>query len=66
MDTSANASAAKKILHLLSDGPDPLAERIAAAQAREHAVEVVDLAAGTISYDELVLRIFSCDRVVSW
>ena len=66
MNAIANTPAGKKILHLLSDGPDALAERIAAAQARDHAVEVVDLAAKAISYDELVLRIVGCDRVVCW
>ncbi len=66
MSEVANTSAGKRILHLLSDGPDPLAARVAAAQARDHAVEVVDLAAKEISYDELVARIFNCDRVVSW
>lgn len=66
MNATANTPAGQKILHLLSDGPDALAECIVAVQAREHEVAVLDLAAKAVSYDELVRRIFDCDRVVCW
>ena len=66
VQTSSTSSAPKKVLHILNDGPDAQAERIIAAQAKDHRVEVVDLTAAKVSYDQLVDRIFACDRVISW
>lgn len=55
-----------KLLHILSDGPEDLAGRIAEAQSGEHEVEVIDLSQGNVSYDDVVDAIFSCDKVVLW
>ncbi|MFV1977675.1 MAG: hypothetical protein ACC651_18185 [Candidatus Scalindua sp.] len=55
-----------KILHILNDGPSGLSNQIIEAHAREFQVEVVDLKQKEISYDDLVGKIFSCDRVISW
>lgn len=55
-----------KILHILNDGPSELSDQIIDVHAREYQVEVVDLNQNEISYDDLVGKIFSCDRVISW
>jgi len=55
-----------RILHILNDGPSELSDQIIDVHAREYQVEVVDLNQKEISYDDLVGKIFSCDRVISW
>jgi hypothetical protein len=55
-----------KILHILSDGPNKLADEIISMHAREHEVKVVDFSKGNISYGALVDDIFSYDKVLSW
>ncbi len=55
-----------RILHILNDGPSELSDQIIDVHAREYQVEVVDLNQNEISYDDLVGKIFSCDRVISW
>jgi hypothetical protein len=56
-----------KILHLLNDGPDSsVPEEILEVQAEEHEVEVLDLTHLTLSYEELIERIFAADKVMSW
>ena len=55
-----------KILHILSDGPNKLADEIISVHAKEHEVKVVDFARGAVSYDALVDDIFAYDKVLSW
>ncbi|UCH17775.1 MAG: hypothetical protein JSW36_01650 [Burkholderiales bacterium] len=55
-----------KILHILVDGPSADAEPIINEQRKEHELEVVDLSAGSVSYDALVDKIAQCDQVVTW
>ncbi len=55
-----------KILHILSDGPGELPDRIIKTQSEDNEVEVVDLSQEGISYDAVVDAIFSYDKVVSW
>ena len=55
-----------KILHILSDGPGELPDRIINIQSEDNEVEVVDLSQERISYDTVVDAIFFCDKVVSW
>jgi hypothetical protein len=55
-----------KILHILSDGPNKLADEIISVHSREHEVKVVDFSKGNISYDAIVDDIFSYDKVLSW
>lgn len=55
-----------KILHILGDGPNKLANEIISVHIKEHEVKVVDLSKGAISYDALVEDVFAYDRVFSW
>lgn len=55
-----------KALHILSDGPNRLADEIISVHAKEHDVKVVDLSKGNVSYDALVADIFAFDKVFSW
>ena len=55
-----------KVLHILNNGPGELSDQMIDANAGEYQVEVVNLGENEISYDELVDKIFSCDRVISW
>jgi hypothetical protein len=55
-----------KILHILNDGPNTLAERVARIQAENNEVDIVDLSISNVSYESVVDAIFSCDRVISW
>ena len=55
-----------KTLHILSDGPNRLADEIISVHSKEHEVKVVDFSKGIISYDTLVDDIFAYDRVFSW
>jgi hypothetical protein len=55
-----------KILHILSDGPNKLADEIISVHSREHEVKVVDFTKGAVSFDALVDDIFAYDKVLSW
>lgn len=55
-----------KILHILNDGPTELSDQMIDLNSNEHQIEVVNLGEKAISYDELVDKIFSCERVISW
>ena len=55
-----------RILHILNDGPRDDADRIMAAQSKDHEVEVIDLSAGVVSYAELVDTIEDHDQVICW
>jgi len=54
------------ILHILNDGPTELSDQIIDVHSREQQIEVVNLKEKEILYEDLVDRIFSCDRVISW
>ncbi|GMQ87495.1 MAG: hypothetical protein BMS9Abin08_0699 [Gammaproteobacteria bacterium] len=54
------------ILHILNDGPTELSDQMIDVHSRGCDVEVVDLKKNEISYEDLVDKIFSCDRVISW
>ncbi len=54
------------ILHLLVDGPREEAAQMIDVQSRLHDVEVVDLTGNDVAYAELVDKIDSHDRVISW
>lgn len=58
--------ASLKILHILNDGPDELAQRVIAMHSNIHQVRIVDLTRMEISYERLVDEIFAHDRVISW
>lgn len=55
-----------KLLHILTDGPAELPQRIIKAQSDDNEVKVVDLSRGHVSYDAVIDAIFSCDKVISW
>ncbi len=63
---SAARARRMKVLHLLHDGPEAMANRIIAMQAKEHEVTVIDLGACGISYEDLVDQIFAHDKVICW
>jgi len=54
------------ILHILTDGAQPITDQAIDIQSRIHTLEVVDLSEGDIDYDELVNKIFACNKVISW
>ncbi len=54
------------ILHILNDGPTDLSDQIIDVHSRECSIEVVDLKKMEITYEDLVEKIFSSDRVISW
>jgi len=55
-----------KVLHILKEKPSATVERIIALHAEENEVETVKLYEGGVDYEDLLQRIFSCDRVISW
>ncbi len=55
-----------KVLHILNDGRNALAERMALMQAENNVVDVIDLSMDAISYENVIDDIFSHDRVISW
>ncbi|MGD0283371.1 MAG: hypothetical protein ABSB95_13530 [Dissulfurispiraceae bacterium] len=55
-----------KVLYILNDGRNALAERMALMQAENNVVNVIDLSMNTISYESVIDDIFSHDRVISW
>ena len=55
-----------KILYILKDGPQKLADQMLSVQSKDHEVKVIDLSRKEASYESIVDAIFSCDRVVSW
>jgi len=57
---------AMHVLHILNDGLTEISRQIIEVHSRECSVEVVDLKKMEISYEGLVDKIFSCDRVISW
>ena len=55
-----------KMLFLLNDGPDAFSGAWIEALSRNCEVEVIDLARKEVPYDELVDKIFACDKLISW
>jgi hypothetical protein len=55
-----------KILHILNDGHNTLAEHITRIQAESNEVDIIDLSVDGVSYERVVEAIFSHDRVISW
>ncbi len=66
MQRGLAGSMTTRILHILNDGPTKLSDQIIDAHSRECHIEVVDLTERKISYEDLVDKIFSCERVISW
>ncbi len=54
------------ILHILSDGALPIIDQAIDIQSGIHTLEVVDLSEADIDYDELVSKIFACNKVITW
>ncbi len=54
------------VLHILSDGALAIIDQTIDIQSEIHTLEVVDLSEEDIDYDELVSKIVSCNRVISW
>ncbi|HBG93300.1 MAG: hypothetical protein A2X54_04305 [Nitrospirae bacterium GWF2_44_13] len=54
------------ILHILNDGPTALSDRIIAAQSEDNVVKVIDLTKKSVSYENIIDRIFSSEKVISW
>ena len=55
-----------KLLHIMTEGPAELPQRIVAAQEAVNEVAVIDLTQPDISYDAVVDAIFAYDKVISW
>ena len=55
-----------KILYILKTSPDASTKKIIEVQSAGNDVTTVDLTAGNILYDQLVVDIFSCDKVICW
>jgi len=55
-----------KVLYILADGPQKLADQMRSVQSKEHEIKVIDLSKKEASYDSVVDDIFSYDRVISW
>lgn len=65
-ETVSSGNARMRILCILDEGADTSARRWIDALSRDHDVEIVALDGKTLSYAELVDRIFAADRVISW
>ena len=55
-----------KMLLLLNDGPEASSGAWIEALSRSCELEVIDLARKEVPYDELVDKIFACDKLISW
>ncbi|MDA8168891.1 MAG: hypothetical protein M0Z59_04220 [Nitrospiraceae bacterium] len=55
-----------RILHILSDGPGGLSNRIIELQSVKNEISIIDLSRKTLSYDSIIDEIAACDRLVSW
>ncbi len=55
-----------KILHILNDGHNTIAERITRIQAESNEVDIIDISGNNIKYENVVDAIFSHDLVISW
>jgi len=55
-----------RVLHLLNDGPETAPRAVLELQRAESELEVIDLSSMEISYEDLVDKIFTSDKVISW
>ena len=55
-----------KILHIINDGSNQLADQIISVQKKDNEVKVVNLSKKEASYESIVDDIFSYDKVISW
>ena len=55
-----------RILHIFSDGTFATALQIIEMQSADYRVDIVDLSTEDIRYDDLIEKIFSYDKVISW
>jgi hypothetical protein len=55
-----------KVLHILNDGHNTLAERITRIQAESNEADNIDLSVNSVSYESVIDAIFSHDLVISW
>jgi hypothetical protein len=55
-----------KILHILNDGPTKLSDQIISIQSKDNELEVIDLSKKEKKYEEIIDKVFSNDRVMSW
>ncbi len=60
------AEVTMKILHILNDGPANLPDKVIQEQSKDHQVEVVDLSKQAISYELLIEKVFTFDKVACW
>lgn len=54
------------ILHILKNGPTELSNQIIDKQFGVAHIEVFDLHNEEITYEDLIDKIFSCDRLICW
>ncbi len=53
------------VLHIYKSEPDELTKELAKALSGESTVEFM-LYEGNVDYEELVKKIFECDKVICW
>ena len=55
-----------KILHILKTAPDASTKKIIDVHASGHQVKTIELYKGEISYEKLLVDVFSHDKVFCW
>ena len=65
-ESTGKAGEVLSILHIFSDGPSPTAMELIKHQSELHDVSMVDLTKCETDYGDIIDRIFSCDKLVSW
>ncbi len=55
-----------KILHILKTVPDASTKKIIDVHASGHQVKTIELYKGGISYEKLLVDVFSYDKVFCW
>ncbi|GMQ91820.1 MAG: hypothetical protein BMS9Abin11_1135 [Gammaproteobacteria bacterium] len=65
-EKSGTNGATIRMLHILSDGAPSLAEQVIKLQSQDYQVDVVDISSESIDYGELIDKIFTYDKVISW
>jgi len=66
VEKSGKNSATIRILHILSDDAPLLAKQIIELQSQDYQVDVIDLSGEGVDYGELIDKVFTYDKVVSW
>jgi len=54
------------LLYLLTDGREPVCDRLIALQSPQHEVTVIDLSKRAMPYERIVQEMCAHDRVISW